>query len=193
MNAKRARNGLWYWDDDFEKEVNFDLFGVRSTQVNGSYRFATLYKGSWKPSDVEVLRYTKYVCEAPSKFIDDFPELPADSFPDRGYSAYHNPVSNDNYIMFHEMNKRPWHDAKKHCEFMGGYLAEMASESEEEDILKELARTSNHSWYWLGGLADGMQARWAHYNKTIENVGKAQRNGSSHSGYELFEIDAFNQ
>ena len=59
---------------------------------------------------------------------------------------YRRPATNVTYIFLERM--RSWFDAHGICNALGGIVAEMESEGEEEDILKEMARI-NSSALWV--------------------------------------------
>lgn len=52
-----------------------------------------------------------------------------------------------------------WTEAKKYCESIGGYLAVITSE-EEQEIIEELLENGKKNQYWLGGTDNGHEGKW---------------------------------
>jgi hypothetical protein len=52
-----------------------------------------------------------------------------------------------------------WHDAEKYCEEIGGYLATITSQ-EEQQFIVELLESGSKKHYWLGGRNSGDGMKW---------------------------------
>ena len=56
--------------------------------------------------------------------------------------------------------KLNWLDAKKICESMGGHLATITSDEEQEFISKTFVSRNPSQCYWLGGFGDNKNWQW---------------------------------
>ena len=56
--------------------------------------------------------------------------------------------------------KLNWDDAKKICESMGGHLATIISNEEQEFIVKTFVSRNPSQFYWLGGFGDEKNWQW---------------------------------
>lgn len=57
-------------------------------------------------------------------------------------------------------NSLGWHDAKDYCESMGGYLATIASQAENDFVYNNLASFSPHEMVWLGATDETQEGTW---------------------------------
>jgi len=190
LGAKRNTDtGMWHWDSD-GNEVNMGLWKDFPTTLNDDdewmpdprnpnepQRFKTRAMvtesnlqipfeqtwDDWRGEELDV------ICEAPSKFVHLNPPS-ADPFPDqvREKEFLVDEGNEPNVTYLFSDFKLPWAGAQKFCQSRGGWLAEIRTEQENENLM--LKSRNLRRDYWLGGkMADFSTGwRWSRENRSFD-------------------------
>ena len=128
---KDPKSGLWHWMSS-GKPVNFGIF---NPVYYGREQVIVAHSkgGNFVPNDTNSKRTV--ICETPSKYVNEFPEPPLDTFPDSKFEAeeYVSGVTNSTYLF--SKFALPWMSARTACEEQGAYLAEIETPQENNDLL----------------------------------------------------------
>ena len=73
-------------------------------------------------------------------------------------AAIQNPGNGHWYQRFD--NTMTWHDAKDYCENLGGYLATINSQAEDDFVYDNLGAFSPHEYVWLGATDEAQEGTW---------------------------------
>ena len=173
LGARRnLADGKWYWDGS-GKEVNFALRGLSPDKNlfggGSSGTCAAFIKGSLNAIQCSLHTGVDTICEAASKHIGDNPPPPADPFPVREWREYKSDVTNSTYL-FGEF-PLPWMSAKRFCEEKEGFLAQVDTSRENEDLLNQLKSSNDTSTTrrWIGARDMGsLDWIWTKANTSLD-------------------------
>jgi len=131
---------------------------------NGTIRDALLVKGEiQRVNDSAPVKAAEFVladhqakqidppppeAHTPVEIVKPEPQRPNDARPYRGHW----------YKLF--LERTTWHEAKKRCEDMGGYLACVGSRAESMFLI----RCARRQQVWLGGTDEGQEGAWTWVN-----------------------------
>jgi hypothetical protein len=75
------------------------------------------------------------------------------------------------YALYNFEGGKTWHEAKKHCEELGGHLMCVESKSEEEFIFRVFANKADGHHIWLGATDEHKEGDWRWVNgKSLDDT-----------------------
>ena len=135
---KDPQTGLWHWISS-GKSVNFGVFSTNNVNYGQNQELIAISKGGqFLPRVDKRFNTVSAICETPSKYVKANPQPPPDAYPLQlqTFDEYKSNVTNATYLF--AKFALPWMSARAACEERRGYLAQMETPRENDDIMKQI-------------------------------------------------------
>ena len=164
LGLKRdLESGLWLWERSGER-ANLAMWSVYDYGKEAETRAVSRRDTPMFAPAVPRPIGTDVICETPSKFVAENPPALPDPFPEP--LGYESKMEND-VTYYLSRFSLPWAPAQEFCKKKGGWLAEIETSLENQELIKFML-FFKRGWAWIGGRASEDGWVWSHTNATLE-------------------------